>query len=580
MGACSVKPDLSPILYEAEHLMMEQPDSSLSLLKGVQSPEKASDEQYALWCLLYTQAMDKSGIEHTSDSLIQKAVGYFEKTSQMNRKMQAYYYCGRVFQDLNDVLQTQEYYLKGYEVGKDLNEPYLLGRLCANLGVLYTYQDLYAPALDFEKKAVEYFKEEIDSVSLSLTFRNVARIYVCENFLDSAICYYSKALAYTSGSHEFYIQNELANTYARIGDCQNGLFYAKKACAQISSTNDTCLISLTMGNLFFKMGEIDSAYAYLSFCEKSSNKQTLADGYYFLAQLEKSRGELNKYVCFQEKYETLKDSIDKETYTEMLYRLQSMYDYQIVEREKDFYRQKVYKKTRIIYWGSLIGVLFLTSLICVFAYNNNKKQKKEEQLNQSLRLQGQKYRESLQYLSDRENSINRLKKQLVEELQKRECVESDLQNKLGLAQQDKTEIAKRLELVLDMIDKNKIRHTKKQNDDIEKAKVLFFTSDLYHGIYSEWTKMDKTKWPDLIDWIDRLLYIDFTPRIKDLYPRISEFELQICYLIKLSIPVGRIALLLCSSSQAVSVCKKRLYTKLTGKQGSAKDFDNYVVKFS
>lgn len=579
MGACSVKPDLSPILYEAESLTMEQPDSSLSLLKEIQFPEKASDEQYALWCLLYTQAMDKAGIEHTSDSLIQKAVEYFEKTSQSTRKMQAYYYCGVVYYDLNDAPQAQSYFLKAYEVGKNLNEYSLLGRLCANLGVLYTYQELYAPALDFEKKAIEYFKEEVDSVSLSLTLRNIARIYVCDNLLDSAICYYSKALRYTSGSHEFYIQNELADTYGRIGDYQNGLFYAKKAYTQIRTTNDSCLISLTMGNLFFKMGENDSAYAYLSFCEKSSNGQTLAGGYSSLAQLEKLRGELNKYVFFQEKYETLKDSIDKETYTEMLYRLQSMYDYRLVEKEKEFYRQKVDKKTRSIYWISLIGILLLTSVICVFAHNNNKKRKKEQQLNQSLRLQEQKYRESQQYLRDREVSVDRLKKQLIVELQNRECVENDLQSKLGLVQRDKIELAKRLDLVLDMIDKKNIRHTKKQNDDIEKAKVLFFTSDLYHGIYSEWTKMDKTKWPDLVDWIDQLLYVDFTHRVKDLYPGISDFELQICYLIKLSIPVGRIALLLCSSSQAVSVCKKRLYTKLTGKQGSAKDFDNYIVKF-
>ena len=110
---------------------------------------------------------------------------------------------------MNDALQAQEYYLKAYEVGKKLNNPYLLGRLCANLGTLYTYQELYQPAMAFQKEAVDCFLRDEDTVSLSVTFRNIARIHVCESRLDSAIVYYSKALLYTSGSHEFYMLNEL-----------------------------------------------------------------------------------------------------------------------------------------------------------------------------------------------------------------------------------------------------------------------------------------------------------------------------------------------------------------------------------
>ena len=112
--------------------------------------------------------------------------------------MLAYYYCGNVFYDLNDALQAQDYYLKAYKVGKNLDEPYWLGRLCANLGTLYIYQELYQPALDFQKEAAGYFLQDEDTVSLSMALRNIARIYVCENQLNSAITYYSKALPYTS----------------------------------------------------------------------------------------------------------------------------------------------------------------------------------------------------------------------------------------------------------------------------------------------------------------------------------------------------------------------------------------------
>ena len=592
--ACGRSTNVSPLLEEAEEYMNERPDSALYLLDSITYREDMSEEQNALWCLLHTQAQDKNRIEHTSDSLIQIAVKYYEKTNLDDRKMQAYYYCGVVFYDLNDALQAQEYYLKAYEVGKNLNEYSLLGRLCANLGTLYTYQELYQPALAFQTKAMEYFQQVVDSIALSLTFRNIARIYVCKNQLDSAICYYSKVLSYTSDSHSFYILNELADTYGKKGDYLSGLAYAKEAYAQIGSPDDSCLISFTLGDLFLKMDQLDSAYSYLSFCQKSSNIQTLAGIYYSLGQLEKQRGNYQEYIVFQEKYEELKDSIEEKEHAETLARLQSLYDYQLVEKDKEYYRQKVDKKTKSLYLVSLLGGLLFASAITMFIYRDKRKQRKEDQLNQSLRLQEQEYRKSQQYLKDRDVSIKRLQKQLELELHKREFVETELkqqleveqqkrtdseieqQNELFSVQQEKAELEKSLALVLKVIDKNRSQCYENECVDFEKMKTLFFSSDLYHGLYTEWPKMDEEKWQEVIDWIDHLLYIDFTRRIKDLYPGVTKTELQICYLIKLNIPVGRIASLLCITSQAISLNKNRLYTKLTRRKGSAPKLDKYI----
>ena len=61
-----------------------------------------------------------------------------------------------------------------------------------------------------------------------------------------------------------------------------------------------------------------------------------------------------------------------------------------------------------------------------------------------------------------------------------------------------------------------------------------------------------------------------------LYPRISELDLNVCYLVKLEIPVGRIAVLLSVNSQAISNKRKRLYEKLTQEKGSAQDFDKFI----
>ena len=553
LAACSGKSDVVTLLREAEMYMDERPDSALCLLDSVKSMGELTGQEHALWCLLYTQAQDKNRIEHTSDSLIQIAVKYYEGTDLEDRKMQAYYYCGRVFQDLSDAPQAQGCYLKAYEVGKNLNNNSLLGRLCANLGTLYTYQDLYQPALNFQKEAVNCFIQDEDTVSLSMTLRNIARIYVCENQLDSAIVYYSKALSCTSDSHELYMFNELADLYGRIGDYEKGLFYAQKAYAQIETTDDSYLVSLTLGDLYLKLGKIDSAYHYLSFCRKSTDVYTLKDTYHSLSQLEKFRGNLNAYVLFLEKYEALRDSIEKQAYKETLIRLQSMYDYQLVEKEKEYYRQKADRKTNYLKWLSVGAVFFLFVIGDRYFHLRKKKEVQQDQL---LRLQEQQTKESEKYQEER-NSILR-------ELEQRIKREEDL--------------VMQLDMVNEVI-KDRLVQGGVTSDMKEIYKKNFLTSDLYRGLASTWNSLDLEQWPEIVKRIDHVLYPDFTYRLKMMYPRISEKDLQISCMTKLEIPVSRMAVLFSRTSQSVSLYRKRLYTKLTNKEGSVQDFDEFISSF-
>ena len=548
--ACSRNTNISPLLKEAEGYMNERPDSALLLLDSITHREDMSKEQNALWCLLYTQAQDKNRIEHTSDSLIQIAVNYYEKTDREDRKMLAYYYCGNVFYDLNDALQAQDYYLKAYKVGKNLDEPYWLGRLCANLGTLYIYQELYQPALDFQKEAAGYFLQDEDTVSLSMALRNIARIYVCENQLNSAITYYSKALPYTSGSHALYISNELADAYGRVGEYGKGVFYARQASALTQTTDDSCLVSLTLGDLFLKQRIIDSAYHYLSFCRRSTNVYTLKDTYHSLSQLEKYRGNLQTCLFFLEQYETLRDSVEKQPYKESLSRLQNMYDYQHVEKEKESYRQEADRKTNYLYRFLGITFFFLLLVVCIVFYLFKEKKKKEEQLNQSLRLQEQKYRDSQQYLAERNATIAELSR--------------------------KAEVADDLKMQLDMMLEVVNKKIAGDTSGSIGCTQTFFTSDIYEGICKEWKKLDCEQWLEIVKWIDHVLYPNFTYKIKMVYPSISEVELQVCCLTKLDIPVSRIAVLLSMTSQAVSLNRKRLYKKLTQQEGTAKDFDKCI----
>jgi len=542
----SKKGEVTALLRVAEKSIEKEPDKALILLDSIQQMEELSEQQQALWCLLYTSVLDRKQIKHTSDSLIQIAVSYYEKNDLPERKMQAYYYYGIVLQDLNDAIQAQDYYLRAYKLGIELERYVFLGRICANLGTLYTYQDLYSQASYFQQKAVSYFEKNRDTVRLSLVFRDMARIHLNEHRLDSAVVNYTKALKYTSDVHKFCMFNELTGAYARMGDYEKGVSCAHMAYDRAETVEDSCLVSLALGSLYLRMGKKDSAYHYLSFCRQSTNPYTLKDLYLYLAQFEKSRHNWPTYAFYQEQYNVFHDSIDNLTKMETLARLQRLYDYREIEKKKEYYRQESDRKTGKLYKLSLGGVGCLLFVVCIIFYLWKERKKKEEQLNQSLRRKEQQYLNSQQYLEERNAVMAQLEQQY--------------------------------EAVVAQLSEQSSRFTTSVQEKINSSHP-FFISELYRGVYAEWKKLDEVQWAEVIKMIDHILYKDFTGKIRMLYPRISELDLNVCYLVKLEIPVGRIAVLLSVNSQAISNKRKRLYEKLTQEKGSAQDFDKFIKTF-
>ncbi|MBP3788432.1 MAG: hypothetical protein J6I52_02295 [Prevotella sp.] len=84
-------------------------------------------------------------------------------------------------------------------------------------------------------------------------------------------------------------------------------------------------------------------------------------------------------------------------------------------------------------------------------------------------------------------------------------------------------------------------------------------------------------WHHLIQEIDAC-YNNFTIRLLQ-KSNLSEHELQICCLIKLGIKSSDIAKMLFSSNASIGMARMRLYKKLTGRKGTAKDFNSFIENF-
>ena len=127
LGSCRQSTDTASVLVEAETLMNERPDSALTLLKSIPSPEQLTGLAQARYALLYSQALDKNYIDTANDSLIQIAVNYYKDRDDAKSKFYAYYYLGRVHVNGNRLDQATLAFMNAEQEVEALGDDYAVG---------------------------------------------------------------------------------------------------------------------------------------------------------------------------------------------------------------------------------------------------------------------------------------------------------------------------------------------------------------------------------------------------------------------------------------------------------------------
>lgn len=549
--SCSNRTSVSTELNKARSLMEMASDSSLAILDNITSPEKLSEKEYAAYCLLLTQALDKNYYIHDSDSLIMIATNYYEKHNDLLPLALSYYYAGRVYSDMQNALQAQQYYLKALALGESLNLPELLIKINSNLGTLYSYQDIYEMALPLYKKTLPLFENTNDSTNMSFVLRNIARVFTETHQPDSAIYYYEQAIKIATPQSISALQNGLGSLYLQMEKYDEAYICIQKA---IQSCNNPKLLYpfyLNLGEYYYKTMQHDSAQHYLNRSLQSPILYTQAGSLYFLAQIEKQKLDFKNYLKYWDQYEQLRDSIDHDSHFENIRIAQSMFNYQRISDEKNKYEQEATQRMIIIYQILII----ITALLIIFFFFFKKEQQKKKRL---LDLKEKLYKQSLEYLEENKKKIALLEQEL-----------SSGQETIGDVKRQLFETRK---LMLEMEN----RQISLKHDTMLLVEQDLRKSTLYTKIHQTEEKLSDSEWSELFLLVDAT-YPNFKKGLLELCSRISLEELRICYLVKINIPVKRIAILMNITSSGVSQCRRRLYKKLTKEAENAEKFDSFIA---
>lgn len=564
--ACTNKP-YPQSLRVADSLIHNNPDSAVILLEELKRSmafEPQATQMY--YQLLTIKAKDKAYITHTSDSLIKTVVKYYEERKDRERLPETYYYAGRVYRDLGDAPQALEYLQKAIESTKDCTDYRLISRIYSQTGTLYLYQDTYDQALEVFRKAYQYCLSDKDSIGMVYSLRDIGRTFTTLNCADSALYYYKGALNYAEQIHNNHlvgvVQAELSGLYIQL-EMYPEAFTAIQCSNKYIKGHNIAPFYAILADYYYYTNQLDSATFYYTQTASFDDLYQKQGSYKGLGNIARKKGQYKEAMEYFDKYLICTDSIKDITNTETIRKMQSLYNYQLKEKENSRLQHQAanYKLWNILLVFSLLSLVFL-----FIAYHQFRKKKEQQRLVKQERIkqiQKERYAQSNTYLEKNKEQI----KEVELSLHKAEIEKDQLRQDLLKAQKS-------------IIEKTNEQITATQRVQ-KQSELALKHSDIYKkfhfAVQGSDEKIGNDDWKELMCAVDEA-YNQFTTRLLELYP-MKTIEIQVCVLIKIGLSPAQIAFITIRSRQAISSIRKRLYSKVMGKDGTPEQWDNFISTF-
>lgn len=573
--SCRPKP-MPALLLAADSLASANPDSALTLLARVEDSLSQAPEPVRMYYnLLTVKAQDKAYILHTSDSLIRTVVDYYERKNNHTYLPEAYYYAGRVYRDLNDSPQALEYFQKAAEAAEGGTDYNLKIRIYSQMGMLYIDQDIYDKALEALKKAKKVSIQNSDSTALIFNLRDIGRTFAGLHNADSCIYYYESALDLAKQIHDEYqinaISIELSGIFIQLERYQ-------QAWALITSTfyelnaNPQPFYYTALAYYYDNIGKKDSAQYYYNQMLTAGDFYHKRAAYKGLAQLSNKQNNYQLALRYTEKYAAYTDSIQQNINQEAVRKVNALYNYQLREKEnrqlKELARKQQATLNAIILCALFIAIFSTAILITRRAIRNKRKLQTAWQQEKLQKLAEEQYRTSQEYIRQNEKRIAELTRQL----QDKEQQKSELSVRLQETDRELLELANR------EAEMKQKRCTLSEQIFKESAIYQKFCLAANCADQEDSHKIISEDWQELTDAINQA-YNNFTQRLRNLYPAISEQEMHLALLGKIGIAPSGMARITVRSKQAITSARKALYEKVHKKLGTPKEWDEFIKDF-
>ena len=550
------------LLRTADSLLESHPDSALALLRRDSSQFSRSGKSVHMWYVLSrTEAEDKCYVTHVSDSAIRAAAEYYDASGSGRCRVRAHYLLGRVYCDMHlsgHALVSFDKALAVEGAGDPVISRYKA--LAATwAGDIYEEKKLDRDALHYNLLSYGYArKADVPSIAL-YSLRDIGRSYFRLKQSERGISYYRQAADRAKALHNADLYNmvmeELAAVYLEIGRLTEA-YQALQTPFLGTEDQDISTHYFIWADYFKRIGRLDSALANnrrgMSYCDIPIKKTASLEQARMLAML----GRRADAIGYYEKYAAYTDSVDSINRRETSDLLAQ------VERNLDIEHQNTVlaeSKARLTVLLSVaVFVVAVTVFFLVRYYVNMRRRVRRQQARIGDYLR--RHRESEELRRRNEARIAELESELSSSNERLTSVRRSLMRTEAAMLAGQNEQMRFRE-----------RHRELLVADLSETEVY----RLYHDGVSVPSPSDYHRLEEALNHA----YDNFTVRLRELYPAVTENELWICCMVKAGLSPKEICRISAYQFNSLSMAKTRLYARIFHKKGGSKDLDLFIRDF-
>lgn len=512
------RPVYSPQLVEADSLCDVQPESAVKMLRLMAKDTSGmDDDNLHYYYLLTLKAADKSYVTHTSDSLARRIVSYYEDGGDERLLPEVYYYAGRVHRDIGDAPQALDYFQKALDLMEnDTTNLKLKSVIYSQMGYTAYLCNLYDKALEMHRACYDCAVLSKDTVGMIYGLMDMATCQEMRHHLDSAEVLYNCAmrLALINNNKELEasIHTQISVMLLSQGKNDEALNNIRKSLEYDDPENRSATFSVAR-NIYDELGKEDSAFLYSMEALKSGTIYARQKSYGWLSAYYNKHKNPRLSLLYGNLYKKTTDSIFDHTATEAVARMNSLYNYQLREKENIRLEKENDTRQRLIIILSTVVIISVITLIYIVLYIREKHRK-------------------LSY-----------------KLQKYEQIFRSYEEKPQIEKEEVTNKIEKLDII--------IRLRRKLNS------------------HAEVVKLSEDDWNELSNAVNTM-HTSFDEKLQDLC-KMSEQDYRVCLLLKIGISPTDISKLIFKSKTGVSSIRRKLYERAFGKNGEAGEWDKIIT---
>lgn len=547
--------------------------------------------------LLRMKALNKMDCPLDTDTLA-SLVKYFDRHGSANDRMLANYILGCYYIGKGNSPEAMRYLHLAAEAADTTDagcDWRTLHKVHVHTAQQLMYQNALMDAMDENALALKYAMAAKDTFNAIITLEQRSNIYLNQGQDDKAFDIRSKL--YGMYKNHGYDKEAAISVWPLVSMlAKRGNLAAAKRCIGIFEKESGLIDSIgniekgrdayyvDKGIYMFKLNKIDSAEYYFRKCLGNTNSHfNCKDSYEGLEDVYKKRHIPDSVAKYAELARITTDSMYAEMNTTHLQQMRAMYNYNEYKLSAEVYKRKALsaRLTTII-----IALVVSILAICVAIYIRKKRRARRMEVIKYERSidELEKARLELYTVNEKQQAeMARMIKEKTDEIERQRKTDESYIHELkrsrdelhDLSERQKAEFNRLIEAKDARIDqlyqeKQKYEKVKTRMDNINKYSDKPIVKQLKHHAKHDLTPMTKEE-------ISRLKKIFVgEERFCKIENIINEYEYQVCMLIRTGFTLSDICILMNSSKSSIANVRKKLYTKLTGRNGSSKDFDMYI----